>query len=141
MNTREKLKEEAIKLLYADDVEAFNRWRTNNLTYKVGDFTYSGLDLEETHFIGINFRGANLSGSSFRKSKFSNCTLTEADCSNTNFAYAEFVGGDLRGGNFKDAYMFRTRFMSTKLQQETLADAKTEEAVILTRLSSVKILP
>jgi len=141
MNTREKLKEEAIKLLYADDVEAFNRWRTNNFTYKVGDFTHSGLDLEETHFIGINFCGANLSGSSFRKSKFRNCTLTEANCSNTNFAYAEFIGGDLRGADFKDAYMFRTRFLTCKLDQETLAEAKTKEAVILTRLSSVKILP
>jgi len=135
MNNRERLTKEAIELLLVGDAKAFNKWRIDNSTLS------SGLNLEDITFPNIDFRGMNLSHSSFRKSKFKYGNFFEADCTNSNFAYAEFSGTELRGGNFKDAYMFRTRFLTCKLDQETLAEANTKETVILTRLSSVKILP
>ena len=131
------LVEQGIKLLNDSEVEAFNHWRMQNLTFEIdiSGKNFSGKDLSRAYLNGIscigtdfshcnlskvnfvqtkltrsNFEGANLSDALLMYAEISECCLVNCDMTRTNFMF-KYKITDLTGSK-----LLKTNFVEANLK-------------------------
>ncbi len=138
--------------LLQEGVESWNWWRKNHSDEEVDleEADLQSLDLGGVNFSRVNLAAANLSGAKMEKANLSSARLHKANLSHTrldhadltyahlnkaNFAFshlenAVLIFADLRGADFRGAYLKRASLEDANLRNTNFAHAHLEKAVL-----------
>ncbi|MDJ0701658.1 MAG: pentapeptide repeat-containing protein [Leptolyngbyaceae cyanobacterium MO_188.B28] len=128
-----------ILTLYSDQLHSVDLRRTDLGQVKTGVSQYR-LVLDQTHLVGIQFRGARLSGASFRKGRFFGAgedarpgTYDDwiADLSGADLKETDFTDADLNLAVMQRSSLLRATFHRANLMQANLTGANLSGARLI----------
>jgi serine/threonine-protein kinase len=134
-----KLDAPSVISYYAKGRRDFGEQNLSNLNLQKANL--SGGNFHQANLTKINFQGANLSNTDFGRSSLSGALLRDANLVRAYLSYADLEGADLRGADLSFAYLHYanlrganlcgTNLTGAKIDEEQIAQAKTNWATVL----------